>query len=324
MFLFEEIFKETIWGGDRILQMKELAAESHDVGESWEISALDGDLTRVLEGEDKGKSLNELSEKYGATLLGRHVYDRYGTRFPLLVKFIDAHHDLSIQVHPNDRLAMARHGCNGKTEMWYVMESGPLGKLLVGFDKDITPDEYESAVARGEIASKMRSHSVKSGDVFFLPSGRIHAICSGVLLAEIQQSSDITYRIFDYNRKDINGNPRELHTDLAKDALDYQSQADYQTHYTAQPNQAVELVACPYFTTELISIDHDLNLETGKNDSFSILLCVEGEVEVTQTDGINPGWTVLTQGHTILVAASASSVCLKPAIASKLLRVWVP
>lgn len=324
MFLFKEEYKETIWGGDLIARMKERAPFPHPIGESWELSALPGHETLVSAGPDKGKSLRNLADAYGASLLGLHVYERYGADFPLLVKFIDAHADLSIQVHPGDRDARVRHNCNGKTEMWYVVEASAEGRLMVGFDHAISTEEYDTAVEQGDIASKVRSHKVKSGDVFFLPPGRIHAACAGVLLAEIQQSSDITYRIYDYGRKDQDGNPRELHTREAREVLDFTSLDDYRTHYTVQANAPSTLPTCQYFSTLLLNMSQTTELDVRPLDSFCILICVEGEAAVTQTDGLQPGEALLKKGHTLLLPADATTVRITPLRTSKLLQVWVP
>ena len=318
------MYKETIWGGDLIASMKGSSPTLHHIGESWELSGVPGHETLVSEGPDKGKSLSELAAEYGSSLLGRHVYGRFGTEFPLLVKFIDAHADLSIQVHPDDRHAQSRHGCNGKTEMWYVMDSSAEGRLLVGFDHTMSAEEYDASVAHGDIASKVRSHNVKSGDVFFLPPGRIHAACAGVLLAEIQQSSDITYRIYDYGRKDQDGNPRELHHKEAREVLDFTSLRDYRTHYTPQANKPSRLATCQYFSTELLELNHPTELDVAPLDSFCILTCVDGEAEVAQRDGLHPQTTRLKKGHTLLLPANATTVVLTPLLSSKLLQVWVP
>ena len=324
MFIFKEVFKETIWGGDRIAAMKEKFHLCHDVGESWELSGIEGRETLVVEGRDKGKSLKELSEEYGRLFLGNHVYDRYGTDFPLLIKFIDAHEDLSIQVHPDDVVAKRRHGCNGKAEMWYVVDATPEARLLVGFDHDMTSNEYDEAVCNGEIADNIRSHSVKKGDVFFLPPGRVHAACKGVLLAEIQQSSDITYRIYDYGRRDKDGKTRELHTKEAREVLDFTSDNDYRTHYKYKVNEPTGLVSCEYFATDLLTVDRSVHLDVSAYDSFCILICVEGEVAICQSEGVNPGKETLKKGHTVLLPADAGKVTITPSTSSKLLLVRVP
>lgn len=324
MFLFNEVYKETIWGGDRIASMKGSSPTLHRIGESWELSGIPGHETLVSEGPDKGKSVSELAAEYGASLLGRHVYDQYGTDFPLLVKFIDAHADLSIQVHPDDLHAQSRHGSNGKAEMWYVVDSNEEGRLLVGFDHAMSAEEYDESVAHGDIANMVRSHNVKSGDVFFLPPGRIHAACAGVLLAEIQQSSDITYRIYDYGRKDQDGNPRELHHKEAREVLDFTSLSDYRTHYTTQANKPSRLAACQYFSTEILDLSQTTELDVTPLDSFCILICVDGEAEVDQRDGLQPQTARLKKGHTLLLPANATNVVLTPLSSSKLLQVWVP
>ena len=324
MFLFKEVYKETIWGGDRILRMKDQPPTTHSIGESWEISGIPGHETLVIEGPEKGKSLKELAGKYGSDLLGRHVIERFGTEFPLLVKFIDAHDDLSIQVHPNDELARARGHAFGKTEMWYVMDVLPNSRLLVGFNRQLTPEEYDKAVSDGSIARLMQTFDVKSGDVFFLPPGRVHAIGSGVLLAEIQQSSDITYRIFDYGRTDSKGTPRELHTELAKPAIDFDSKDNGQTHYSTLPDGTAQLARCDYFKTKLLTVDSTIEIPIAIHDSFSILLCMEGAVDIVQHDGILPSAASLRKGHSLLLPANATSALITPHCNSKLLQTWIP
>lgn len=324
MFLFKEVFKETIWGGDRILRMKEQQPTSHSIGESWEISGIPGHETLVSEGPEKGKSLKELAGKYGAELLGRHVMERFGTEFPLLVKFIDAHDDLSIQVHPDDELARARGHAFGKTEMWYVMDVLPNSRLLVGFNRHLTLDEYDQAVNDGSIARLMRTYDVKSGDVFFLPPGRVHAIGSGVLLAEIQQSSDITYRIFDYGRTDKEGKARELHTELAKPAIDFDCADNDRTRYSTLPDGTAQLAKCNYFKTKLLTVENTMEIPIAIHDSFSIILCMEGEVDIEQHDGILPSTATLRKGHSLLLPANATSAEITPHCNSKLLQTWIP
>ena len=218
---FEVILKSILWGGSEICKFKNLSTKLDGIGESWEISQVKDNVSVIANGEYKGKNLTELMQEKGAELLGQHVLDRFGDKFPLLIKFIDARDNLSIQVHPNDKLAKERHNSFGKTEMWYVISAQEGAGLYSGFSKQITPDEYVERVENNTIMDVLQFHPVKSGDVFFLPAGRIHAIGKGIFIAEIQQTSDITYRIYDYNRKDANGKGRELHTALAKDAIDY-------------------------------------------------------------------------------------------------------
>ena len=226
---FEDILKPVIWGGNEICKFKDVNPKLEGIGESWEISQVEGNVSVVADGEYKGATLTEVMEKEGVSLLGKHVVERFGKDFPLLIKFIDARDFLSIQVHPDDTLAKERHNSFGKTEMWYVISAVEGAGLYSGFSQEITPEEYVERIENNTITDVLQFHEVKSGDVFFLPAGRVHAIGKGIFIAEIQQNSNITYRIYDYNRKDQNGNGRELHTELAKDAIDYKLYSDLKT-----------------------------------------------------------------------------------------------
>ena len=248
---FKPILKQTIWGGDRIIPFKHLNENLPNVGESWEISGVPGNESVVANGEFRGKTLRELINIFREELVGESVYKRFSTTFPLLIKFIDARQDLSIQVHPDDETAKKRHNSLGKTEMWYVMDATEGAKLRSGFKTKIGPKEYKELVHNSTITDVLAEYEIKKGDVFFLPAGRVHSIGAGAFIAEIQETSDITYRIFDFDRKDANGNTRELHTELAKDVIDYEVHDDYRTQYTPEMNEPVELVACPYFTTSV-------------------------------------------------------------------------
>ena len=235
-FKFEPYLKETIWGGKQIAEYKGIKACSENIGESWEISGVKGHESIVAEGgtscEDKGLTISELIQKYREKLLGEKVYEQFGTDFPLLIKFIDSRQDLSVQVHPDDKLAKERHGCQGKTEMWYIINSKPGAKIYAGLNKHITPEDYvrmtdkETIDGHSPLMDVIAAHDSHVGDIFFLPAGRLHSIGAGNLLVEIQQTSDITYRVYDFGRRDANGNTRELHIDLAKDAIDYNVYTD--------------------------------------------------------------------------------------------------
>lgn len=275
-FLFKENFHEIVWGGHRLKALKGLPADEKHIGESWEVSAVGGSESVVENGPLCGRSLPELVAAFGSELVGRHIWAAHGTEFPLLVKFIDASGDLSIQVHPNDELARQRHGKLGKTEMWYVMDAQPGSTLLAGFRKQITAEEYASRVADGSIVDCLQRHEVKRGDVFFIPAGRIHSVCEGILLCEIQQSSDVTYRIYDYNRLGLDGRPRQLHTEEARDAIDYKVYDDYRTHYTAAAEGATRLIDCSFFVVNLVSTTSRLRRNLLQEDSFLTLSCLSG------------------------------------------------
>lgn len=316
---FENILKTIIWGGDQICKFKGITPELDGIGESWEISHVEGNVSVVADGEYKGKTLTEVMQKEGAALMGKHVSEKYGETFPLLIKFIDARDNLSIQVHPDDELAAVRHNSLGKTEMWYVISASEGAGLYSGFSQQITPDEYVKRVENNTITDVLSFHKVKSGDVFFLPAGRIHAIGKGIFIAEIQQSSNITYRIYDYNRKDKNGNTRELHTELAKDAIDYKLYDDLLTTYTPASDKEVKLAECQYFVTNLLDVTNSVECEIAKRDSFVIYICMGGEATVTDSEG---GVTPIKQGETILVPASTEKVTITGK--AKLLECYIP
>lgn len=319
-YLFQPILKEIIWGGTDIRPFKGMTPTQEKIGESWELSHVDGDFSVVTYGADKGKTIDELIREYGESLLGAGVMKRFGTRFPLLIKFIDARDDLSIQVHPDDALAEKRHHSFGKTEMWYVIKATPDAALYCGFSQPIDVDEYVRRVEDNSIMEVLKRYDVTAGDVFFLPAGRVHAIGAGCFIAEIQQTSNITYRIYDYNRKGADGKGRELHTELAKDAIDYTFQSDYRTHYTPQPGAAVELVQCPYFTTRLLETETPMMRDYATLDSFVVYICMAGSVELRDDNGNE---LTVSQGQTVLFPATTQSVTLKPAPQAKLLETYI-
>ena len=319
-YLFQPILKEIIWGGTDIRPFKGMTPTQEKIGESWELSHVDGDFSVVTYGADKGKTIDELIREYGESLLGAGVMKRFGTRFPLLIKFIDARDDLSIQVHPDDALAEKRHHSFGKTEMGYVIKATPDAALYCGFSQPIDADEYVRRVEDNSIMEVLKRYNVTAGDVFFLPAGRVHAIGAGCLIAEIQQTSNITYRIYDYNRKGADGKGRELHTELAKDAIDYTFQSDYRTHYTPQPGAAVELVQCPYFTTRLLETETPMMRDYATLDSFVVYICMAGSVELRDDNGNE---LTVSQGQTVLFPATTQSVTLKPAPQTKLLETYI-
>lgn len=298
-----------IWGGGKIAAYKGIETAQRAIGESWELSGVAGHESIVAEGPCKGMSLPALIDRYGAELVGRDNFERFGNEFPLLVKFIDAREDLSIQVHPGDRLAWERHRMKGKTEMWYVVSQTGGAHLRIGFDRPVTPDAYAAAVADRTICELLRDHPIAAGDVFFLPAGRIHTIGAGAFIAEIQQTSDLTYRIYDYDRPGPDGKLRELHTELAKEAIDYDVAADYRTHYERIRNKDTELIACPYFTTRLCDATFSTLCDYSALDSFVVLLFVAGSGELVDDEGNRLG---VRQGETVLIPASTRQVTLLP------------
>lgn len=316
---FRPILKSAIWGGERISEYKHLPAAS-GIGESWEISGVPGSVSIVSNGELTGKGLDKLIQKYGASLVGNENIERFGENFPLLIKFIDACDDLSIQVHPNDELAEKRHQCKGKTEMWYVLDAEPGANLYAGFKQQITPDEYVQRVENNTFTDVLALHSIQKGDVFFLPAGVVHAIRKGTFIAEIQQSSDITYRIYDYNRRDAQGNSRQLHTDQAKDAINYTIGDSNRVEYNKETNAPNEIISCPYFTTSMLHLDEDMQLDYSELDSFVVLICLEGACKLESIDG---SITLLNEGETILIPACVDTVAVLPINEVRLLETFV-
>ncbi len=318
---FKPILKSTIWGGEKIIPFKHLTCQQEQVGESWEISDVPGDESVVANGSDAGKNLTDMMNEYKEALVGKENYERFNGKFPLLIKFIDAQADLSIQVHPNDELAMKRHNSMGKTEMWYVIDNGN-GKahLRSGLSKQITPDQYAQMIADNTICDALTDYAVQPGDVFFLPAGRIHSIGAGCFIAEIQQTSNITYRIYDFNRKDKNGNTRELHTELSKDAIDYTVEKDYRTQYTPKKDEPVELVSCPYFTTTVYDLTERMDMDYSELDSFVIFIGMEGSCKITDDAGNE---VTLAAGESILFPATTQGLTVIPEGHTKFLETYV-
>ena len=316
---FKPILKSIIWGGSDITRFKNIEPIQDGIGESWEISGVDGDISIIENGHLAGTSLQTLLSESREQLVGSEVYHKFGNKFPLLIKFIDAQDDLSIQVHPDDKLAGERHNSFGKTEMWYVVKAAPGAYLYTGFEKEISPNEYEKSIEDNSFTDSLKKHMVKEGDVFFLPAGRVHAIGAGCFIAEIQQTSNITYRIYDYNRKDAQGNSRELHTELAKDAIDFKLYDTYKTEYKKELNKPVELVTCPYFTTNLLELNEFTKRDYSQKDSFVIYMCLEGSLNLVD----NKGNTLhIERGESLLIPAETNSVEISPNNYCKLLEVF--
>ena len=319
---FDPFLRTMVWGGEKIAPFKQIQTDIRLIGESWEISGVSEHLTAVSEGPLKGRTVAELVAEYKDQLVGRKVYAEYGDQFPLLVKFIDAQKDLSIQVHPDDAMALRCHGAGfkGKTEMWYVIGADPGACLYCGLKTAVTPQEYEAHVADGTITDILDRYEVHPGDVFFLPAGRIHAICSGCLIAEIQQTSDLTYRIFDYNRPGLDGKPRQLHTELAKQAIDYRVLPSYRTDYVKVQNEEVPLVSCPFFTTTLFDLTRAVDKDLSALDSFLIVMSVSGKGRILDTENDGQQHEVpIAQGETILIPATSQGLRFVPDGALKVL-----
>jgi mannose-6-phosphate isomerase len=296
--------KDRLWGGDKLKGLFNKPSETETTGESWELSAVKGDVSTVSNGSLKGISLKDLINEQPEAFLGNSVVNRFGKEFPILIKFIDAKQDLSIQLHPNDKLAKKRHNSFGKTEMWYIMDADPGANLIVGFNKNVEKEEYKASLKNDSLLDLLNYEKVKEGDTFFINTGKIHAIGAGVLLAEIQQTSDVTYRVFDFNRKDKNGSLRELHTDLALDAIDYTRKDDFKVAYNNDKNTINTMVDCPYFKTNIIDLDKDFNQDIAERDSFTIYMCVSGSATIENDFGS----TSIEKGETVLIAASSNAL----------------
>ena len=304
MYKFEPLLKQTLWGGDKIIPFKHLNTKMEQVGESWEISGVKDFETIVANGPDKGKSLNQLVSEMKDQLVGKENYERFGDEFPLLVKFIDAHQDLSIQVHPSDEVAHRQGKSHGKTEMWYALPSTPGAMLYNGLKQQITPEQYKQMVENDTITDALARYEVHEGDVFFIPAGRIHAIGAGCFVAEIQQTSDVTYRIYDFKRKDRNGNYRELHTQLAAESIDYTVLDNYRAEYEPLKNEGVQVATCPYFTTAVYDLTEPMTLDYSELDSFVILIAVKGEGRLICNGEEMP----FQMGDTVLLPATTNEV----------------
>ena len=315
---FKPILKDKIWGGPKLRDVLGKNA-SDKAGESWEISGVEGDISVAENGFLAGNSLQDLAEIYMGDLLGDSIYERYGVEFPLLIKFIDAADFLSVQVHPDDALARERHNSYGKTEMWYIVESDK-GQLNAGFSRELDREQYLQHLNGGTLKEILNFEAVAPGDIYFMPAGRVHAIGPGVLLAEIQQTSDVTYRIYDWDRTDDQGKPRELHTDLALDAIDFSFQKQYKTPYQALNNSTVNAVDSPFFTTSVIQLDRPVEKDLNLIDSFVIYMCMEGSAGITYGKG---AVETIKKGETILIPAEIKNLALIPTEASILLEVYI-
>ncbi|MDA9002137.1 class I mannose-6-phosphate isomerase [Flavobacteriaceae bacterium] len=316
-FKFQPILKDKIWGGQKLQKILKKPTSSVEAGESWEISDVEGDTSIVSNGTMAGTSLKLLMELHTTELLGHKNFQQFGTKFPLLIKFIDAKLDLSVQLHPNDALAKARHNSFGKTEMWYVVQADSDSNLIVGFNQPMTKELYLKHLEAKTLERILNFDKVDAGDTYFIEVGRIHAIGAGVLLAEIQQTSDITYRVYDWDRVDSQGNHRELHNDIALEAFDFDMPDNYRVNYSRDIQTSIELVSCPYFTTNVIEVKTSL-LVKNNHDSFMIYMCVEGSA-VINIEGYQ---TEFSMGETVLIPACIKSFSISTNHA-KLLEVYI-
>ncbi len=317
-FKFQTIFKDKIWGGTKIkTYLDKDFGPLPNCGETWELSGVKGDISKVDRGPHHGTELTELIDNYRGKLVGERVFERNGIEFPLLIKFIDAVDDLSIQVHPNDDLAQSRHGSRGKTEMWYIIQADPGANLITGFNRPLDKAQYLEAFEKNSLTEILNREPAQADDVYFIPAGRVHTLGKNILMAEIQQTSDVTYRIYDFDRVDSKGSKRELHVQQAIDAIDYSFHGEYKTNYDRQLNRAVNLVTCPYFTTNRIYHDQPQHRDYAPLDSFVILICLEGSCEVEFGTGHS---RPVKLGDVILVPASIKELRVRPVGVVKLLE----
>ena len=308
--LFQPNLHTVVWGGDRICGYKGLDMQQKNIGESWEVSAVPTSKSIVSNGELAGRDLVSVVDEATDEILGKAVSEKYNGQLPLLVKFIDSAKPLSIQVHPNDEMARREHGKSGKTEMWYVIDAQPGSFLYAGFKQEITPEEYKRRIADGTITDVLAKHEVKRGDVFYLPAGRVHAIGSGILLCEVQQSSDVTYRIYDYNRPGLDGKPRELHTELAARALNFHVEEEYRTIYRDETNSANLIIYSPYFSVRVSSVTHPFHRNLLKYDSFVICVCMRGDCKIKMR--ATGDEIVLRSGNSCLIPAAIADYDVVP------------
>lgn len=316
---FTPISKYRIWGGNKLDTVLNKGFNNENCGESWEISDVEGDETKVADGPLQGMNLKQLIDKYKGDLVGQSVYEKFGNEFPLLIKFIDAKTPLSIQVHPSDEMARKRHQSFGKNEMWYVMQADEDAELIVGFDEKLNKNTYNEHIKANTILDVMHHENVQKGDTFYIPTGRVHAIGAGVLLAEIQQTSDVTYRIYDYNRVDKKtGAKRDLHNDLAIDAIDFEVHSKYKTDYKQVVNISNKLVHSPYFKTNYSPIKDSLEKDYSNLDSFVIYMCISGSIDLM----VNNTSYSLQMGETILLPACIDQVQLNVDKEAEVLEIY--
>ncbi len=316
---FRPILKEKIWGGNKLKSLLNKNSPIENLGESWEISGVKDDVSVVANGSLKSNSLTDLLESYKGDLVGEKIYEEFGGEFPLLIKFIDAKTALSVQLHPNDELARQRHNSFGKTEMWYIMQADKDANINIGFKENITKEEYIKHLESGAITELLNFEDVKKGDSFFINTGKVHAIGAGVLLAEIQQTSDVTYRIYDWDRVDDQGNARELHTALAIDAIDFEKKEDFKLDYDKKENTSCQVASCRYFTTNYLPIKGEITKDYNKLDSFVIYMCVNGNAEIS----IDGNSEKISKGESILIPARNKEVKITSAAETELLEVYI-
>jgi mannose-6-phosphate isomerase len=317
---FETVLKEKVWGGDALVnRYNKNPNGSQKNGESWELSAIEDNQSVISNGFLAGNNIEELIEVYMGDITGDSIYEKFGNEFPLLIKIIEAKEDLSIQVHPGNAMAKERHNAYGKTEMWYILESEKGAKLYTGFKEGVTKENYKAAISQGILADLLNVEEVEAGDTFFTPAGRVHAIGAGIVLVEIQQTSDITYRIFDWNRKGTGKEKRELHTDLAEDAINFSPSGENKIRVEPELNSSENLVSCEFFHTDILRFNRTVRKEYYSNDSFVVYICIEGEFTINWDDSSEK----VVKGETILLPAMIKEVSLVPDGEVKLLEVYI-
>ena len=316
---FEPILKEKVWGGNKLKSLFNKKTISNKTGESWEISDLENNTSVVSNGVFKGKSLQWLLEQYKEELVGKKVFENFGLKFPLLIKYIDAAENLSIQLHPNDKIAKEKHNSFGKTEMWYIMQADKDAELILGFKEPISKSRYVELVERNELPGSLNKIKVKVGDAFIIPPGLVHAIGKGVVLAEIQQTSDVTYRIYDWDRKAETGEKRELHTEMALEAIQLSNKNGHKIDYTISTNSTSNIISTNYFKTNIVAVEGEISKNYTEKDCFLVLMGVEGESFVSLENG-KP--EILKQGETLLIPASVDKIKIN-STGAKILEVSV-
>jgi mannose-6-phosphate isomerase len=319
-FKFEPVLKEKVWGGNALVtRYNKPQTGSLNIGESWELSAIADNQSVISNGFLAGNNIEELVEVYMGDITGDSIYEKFGNEFPLLIKFIEAREDLSIQVHPGNALAKERHQAYGKTEMWYILESEKGSKIYTGFREGVTKEMYEEALTTGKLADLLNVESVEAGDIFFTPAGRVHAIGAGIVLVEIQQTSDITYRIFDWNRKNSGKEQRELHTELALDAIDFTATGKNKIRKDPTANNSANLVCCEFFNTNILFLNNTVRKEYYLIDSFVVYICIDGEFIISWDESS----LKVFKGETVLLPAMIKEVTLEPVKDARLLEIFI-
>lgn len=317
---FSPIIKSTIWGGNMLNKTYGKGDANSKIGESWELSGVQDNISVVQNGFLSDNPIEDLIEVYMGDLIGDKVYKQFGIEFPLLFKLIDANDQLSIQVHPDNKMAKERHKAYGKTEMWYVLEAKPGATLINGFKASTDRATYLEHLNKGTLNQLMNNVEVKKGDVIYIPAGRVHSIGAGILLAEIQQTSDITYRIFDWNRTNDKGESRELHTDLAIDAIDFNKPTIEKESFIIEENKSSQLVKSPFFTTNILKLNSTIEKDYYETDSFVVYMCTEGEA-IIHTIGNDP--VTISKGETVLIPNEISTVRIQPKNSTEILEIYI-